>query len=103
MERQVAERDQHCIVLEDQINSSRLDSKHLQIDVEFHKQKIEETNAKNCELEENQRKCMVELEEKYQKLRHANVDFDNNCSGSTTGGFMTPSTLTPGSEKSGPI
>eukprot|EP00746_Dinoflagellata_sp_MGD_P003121 gnl/MRDRNA2_/MRDRNA2_106075_c0_seq1.p1 gnl/MRDRNA2_/MRDRNA2_106075_c0~~gnl/MRDRNA2_/MRDRNA2_106075_c0_seq1.p1 ORF type:complete len:1378 (-),score=437.65 gnl/MRDRNA2_/MRDRNA2_106075_c0_seq1:61-4194(-) len=100
MERHFADRSSQCQSLEERINGARLDCKHLQLDVEFHQQKIEETNAKNVELEETQRRCMLELEDKHQKLRHASVDLSTTCSSAMSGATTVSSIMmTPGSDR----
>merc|ERR1719428_2499276 len=84
-ERQLVDRNAQSQSLDERINGAQLECKHLQLDVEFHQQKLEEIHLKNQEMEDIQRRLIMDLEEKYQKLRHASVDMSTTCSSAMSG------------------
>jgi hypothetical protein len=75
----ILERNEQCQAIEEKIGATRVNLAHLDLDVEWHRQALENAKDRTTELEAGQRKLMVDLDGQQQKLRHTEIEARESC------------------------
>lgn len=75
----ILERDEQCQAIQEKIGATRVNLAHLDLDVEWHRQALENAKDRTTELEAGQRKLMVDLDGQQQKLRHTEIEARESC------------------------
>lgn len=72
----IEQKDELVVQLNGDLATTIQDSRHVQVDLEFHQAKVAEYVRKNQELEEQNKAMLAELEYATQEVKHTSIDLE---------------------------